>query len=152
MVGFECCDWDGTPPLAGGGYGGGMRGGGRSRGGDPEEAERVREAVRDIMTAQDHLTITQTDSMIVIATQDGRTTRLSPDGKKLKDESTKIERKTKWDADKLVSEISGAGPGRITETYTIDPEKHQLLITVQTEGGRNRPALTRRRVYDADPR
>ena len=40
---------------------------------------------------------------------DGRTTRLSPDGKKIKDENTKIERKTKWDGGKLVSEINGLG-------------------------------------------
>jgi hypothetical protein len=137
----------------GGGFGGGMRGGGgggRSRG-NPEDAARMREAMHDEMTAADHLTITQTESMVVITTQDGRTTRLSPDGKKVKDENTKIERKTKWDADKLVSEIDGLGPGKITETYSVDPEKHQLTVTVHTEGGRNRPARTLRRVYDASP-
>ena len=137
----------------GGGFGGGMRGGGggggRSRG-NPEDVARMRDALHDVMTAADHLTITQTESMLVITTQDGRTTRLSPDGKKVKDDNTKIERKTKWDAGKLVSEIDGLGPGKITETYSVDPEKHQLAITVQTEGGRNRPARTLHRVYDAD--
>jgi hypothetical protein len=135
-----------------GGFGGGMRGGGgegRSRG-NAEDAARMRDALHDVMTPADHLTITQTESMIVITTEDGRTTRLSPDGKKIKDENTKIERKTKWDAGRLVSEIDGLGPGKITETYSVDPETHQLTMTVQTEGGRNRPARTLHRVYDAD--
>ncbi len=122
-------------------------GGGR---GNPEDMARMREALHDVMTPADHLTITQTDSMILLTAQDGRTTRLSPDGKKVKDDNTKIERKTKWDAGKLVSEIDGLGPGKITETYAVDPEKHQLTMTVQTAASHNRPARTMRRVYDAD--
>jgi hypothetical protein len=140
----------------GGGFGGGMRGGrgggGGMRGGNPEDAARMRNALHDIMTAPDHLTITRTESMIVITAQDGRTTRLSADGKKTKNENTKVERKTKWDGDKLVSEIDGLGPAKITETYTVDPEKHQLSVTVQTAASHNRPAMTLHRVYDADPR
>ena len=137
----------------GGGFGGGMRGGGGGGGGsrgNAEDAARMREALRDVLAAADHLTITQTESMIVLTTDEGHTTRLSPDGKKVKDENTKIERKTKWDAGKLVSEIDGLGPGKITETYSVDPEKHQLMVTVQTEKNRNRPARTMHRVYDAD--
>src|SRR5207249_8182464 len=86
-------------------------------------------------TPSNHLTITQTESMVVITAADGRTTRLSPDGKKIKDDNTKIERKTKWDGGKLVSEISGAGPGKMTQTFLVDPETHKLRITVQMEGG-----------------
>ena len=70
-----------------------------------------------------------------------------PDGKKIKDESTKIERKTKWDGGKLVSEINGAGPGKITETYEVDPEHHQLIVTVAVDA-RQKP-ITQHRVYDA---
>ena len=139
-----------------GGMGGGMRGGGMGRGGmgggamNPEDAQRMRDALRDIMAASPHLTIVQTESqMILITTGEGRVTRLSTDGKKIKDDSTKIERKTKWDAGKLVSEITGAGPGKITESYAIDPEHHQLVVTVATD----KPvARTERRVYDSDPR
>jgi hypothetical protein len=136
----------------GGGFGGGMRGGGGRTGGSSEDVARVREALRDEMTPADHLTITQTDSMIVITAQDGRTTRLSADGKKVKDENTKVERKTKWDAGRLVSEIDGLGRGKITETYSIDPEKHQLTMIVHSEKSGNRPAMTMHRVYDADAR
>jgi hypothetical protein len=145
---------------AGGGMGrrgGGMRGGGMGRGGmgraeSPEDAQRLRDAMRDIMNAPDRLTIVQTESMIVITTGDGRVTRLAPDGKKIKDENTKIDRKTKWDGGKLVSEVSGVGPGKITETYAIEPEHHQLLVNVAMENSRMPQPRTEHRVYDADAR
>ena len=76
------------------------------------------------------MTIVQTESMIVITARDGRTTRLSPDGKKIKDESTNIERKTRWEEGKLVSEISGTA-GRATETYSVNPTQHELLVVVR---------------------
>src|SRR5262245_4622532 len=73
--------------------------------------------------------------MIVLTSSDGRTTRLSPDGKKVKDENTSIERRTKWDGGKLVSEITGLRRGKITQTYSVDPDSHQLRIVTQMEGG-----------------
>lgn len=142
----------------GGGFGGGGfgRGGGMGRGGDagrgnPEEMMRLRDAMRDITNPSDHLIITQTDSMVVVTGADGRTTRLSPDGKKIKDENTKSERKTKWDGGKLVSEINGLGRGKMTQTFAVDPESKQLRITVVMEGGGGSPR-TITHVYDADAR
>jgi hypothetical protein len=87
--------------------------------------------------------------MVIVTDAKGRTTRLSLDGKKIKDDSTGIERKTKWDGAKLVTEISGAGPGTITQTYQIDPEHHQLTITVQPPAKTGAP-MPRRFVYDTD--
>jgi hypothetical protein len=134
----------------GGGFGRGGGGGfGRGDGGvrsDPEQSARMRDAMRDIINPPAHLIIVQTETMIIVTGPDGRTTRLSPDGKKVKDESTKTERKTKWDGMKLVSEISGLGPRKITETYSVDPERRQLHVDVQVE---QRPD-TIHRVYDAD--
>lgn len=142
--------------TGGGGRGGGMRGGGRGgRGaarGNQDEMARMRDAMRDVMTASKRLTITQTDVMVLITSAEGRTTRLSPTNKKIKDESTGIERKSWWEGAQLVSEIAGLGPGKITETYAIDPA-HQLQVTVQMEGGRGQQrATTMHRVYDADAR
>ena len=134
----------------------GRRGGGMGRGGmgggaaNPEDVQRLRDAMREIMDAPAHLTIVQTEAqMVVITTGDGLVTRFSPDGKKVKDENTRIERKAKWDGSKLVVEISGAVPKKMTETYEVDPEPHQLIITLATDG---KPPVTRRRVYDADAR
>jgi len=138
-----------------GGFGGGRRGGGFGGGGrgadgsNPEEIARMREALRVILQPGDHLTITQSDSMILVTDQDGYTTRLSADGKKIKDENTKIERKTHWEAGKLISDINGAGRGKITQTFSIDPDAHQLRIAIETEGGRDNQKRTFTHVYDA---
>ncbi|HZT77707.1 MAG TPA: hypothetical protein VFA27_13730 [Vicinamibacterales bacterium] len=132
--------------FGGGGYGG--RGGGQPQM-DPETAQRLRDAMRDFTNPPEQITITQTDSMVVITNADGRTTRLSPDGKKIKDENTGIERKTKWDTGKLVSEISGPNGLKVTQTYALNPELHQLRLTTQIEGGRGGQARTFSTVYDA---
>ena len=158
----------GGGPGGGGGRGGGRRGGfgggfggapngGVGNNGDREAAVRLRDAISDIMNPPDHLVIVQTDTMVVMTGPDGRTTRLLPDGKKIKDDNTGIERRTKWDGDRLVCEISGAGPGKITQTYSVDPEGHQLRIAIDTENGRGRagqgaPGLPAPHVYNADAR
>jgi len=139
-----------------GGYGGGGGhhggyGGGRSSdrdGGRGEDIARRAEAIRQIMTGADRLTISTTDSMVIVTDSQGRTTRLSLDGKKIKDDSTGIERKTKWDGATLVSEINGAGSGSITQTYQVDPEHHQLTITLQPPQKNGAPPA-RHFVYDA---
>jgi hypothetical protein len=138
----------------GGGFGGGFGGGGRSGGaqGGPsrEDMARMRDAMRELTEAPDHLVITETPSIVVITGDDGRTTRLSPDGKKIKDDNTGIERKTKWDGSRLVVEISGLGSGKATETFAVEPDTHRLRVTVQMEGGRSGKARTITHVYDAD--
>jgi hypothetical protein len=140
----------------GGGYGGGYgRGGGMGRGGgapqmSPDEVARMRDALRDVTNPSDHLVITQTDSMVVLTGADGHTTRLSPDGKKVKDDNTKVERKTKWDGGKLVTEISGLGSGKMTQTLAVDQEHKQLRLSVVMEGGRSGQPRTLTQVYDAD--
>ena len=144
-----------------GGGGGGRRGGfgrgggGYGGGGQPPDREamvRARDAMRDVLNPPDHLVISQTESMIVITGADGRTTRLSPDGKKIKDENTSIERKTKWDGGKLVVEMTGLGSGKITQTYGSDPEHRQLRVTALVEGRGGQSPRTITHVYDADTR
>ena len=157
-------DGGGGRHRGGGGGGGGFggsgfgRGGGMGRGGapaaqvNPEEMMRMREAMREVTDPSDHLTIIQSDSMIVVTGADGRTTRLAPDGKKIKDDNTKVERKTRWDGGKLVSEISGLGRGKMTQSFAVDPESKQLRIAVVMEGGRSGEPRTITQVYDADAR
>jgi hypothetical protein len=133
----------------GGEFGRGRSGGGFSGGrGASSEQRRRTEAVRAIMETPERLTITRTESLVIITAGDGRTTRLSLDGKKIKDDSTGIERKTKWDGSKLVTDITGAGPGKITETYTIDQEHDRLNVTVQTENSKGPNGGGVHRVYD----
>jgi hypothetical protein len=129
-----------------GGSGGGFSGGGR--GASSDEQRRRTEAVRAIMEAPERLTITRTESLVIVTTGEGRTTRLSPDGKKIKDDSTGIERKSRWDGNNLVTEITGAGPGKITETYTVDQEHGRLNVALQAENSRAPNAGVVHRVYD----
>ena len=152
----------GTRRGGGGGGGGGFRGrGGRGgRGGgrgddgqgrgavDPEQSARQREALRDITDAPSHLTIVQTDNMIIVTTAEGRTTRVAPDNRKIKDESTGVERKSRWEGGKLISEISGLPRAKFTETYAIDPEHGQLIVTLRADG--RQQAVAMKRVYDHD--
>jgi hypothetical protein len=135
--------------FGGGHGGGGGAGGGRSggRGGDTDAA-RTREEMRALLTGADHLTIVATSDMVIVTTREGVVTRLATDGKKVKDEGTKIERKTRWDGDHLVSDVSG--PFKLTETYAVDPE-HRLIITIDLPKQQNREARTVVRVYDPDP-
>lgn len=96
------------------------------------------------------MTIVQTESMIIITARDGRTTRLSPDGKKIKDESTNVERKTRWEDGKLVSEIGGTN-GRATETYSVNPTQHELLVIVRLESsGSDENVRMLHRLYTLD--
>jgi Spy/CpxP family protein refolding chaperone len=140
----------------GGGFGGGGFGRGGGGGGGftqtPEQreaAQRMRDAMRQELQAPDHILIVSSETTIIITTPDGHTTRLAPDGKKIKDESTGVERKTKWDAGKLVSEVNGLGRGKITETYSIDSEAKQLRVKLDIDGPQK---ASQTRVYDLDPK
>lgn len=149
----------GGPPGGGGGFGGGRGGGGRGGfgggrggpGGRGEEMQRRLAAMRDLMTPPERMTIVTTDSMVIITTADGRTIRLATDGSKVKDESTGLERRTHWDRDHLVTEISGLQGGKLTETYAVNPETHQLTVTMEGTGGRGREAQPRHHVFDRQP-
>jgi hypothetical protein len=108
-------------------------------------------ALRDILDPPDRLTITATEAMVIVTSGDGRTTRYSLDGKKIKDESTNMDRKSKWDAGKLTSEVTGSGP-KLTEIYSVDPEHHELLVIVKVEGeGRDERSRVVHRLYTAQP-
>ena len=68
----------------GGGYGGGRYGGGSGGGSTTsnEDRQRMRDAMREIMNPPERLTITQTESMVLITSADGHVDRLSPNGQR----------------------------------------------------------------------
>jgi hypothetical protein len=127
------------------------RGGARGAGGvgtrDPEEVRRRMQAMRDLMAPPEQMTITRTGSLIVITAGDGRTTRLSADGKKFKDESTGLDRKTTWENGNLVTEITGSA-GKMIETYAVDAERSQLVVTLRFDNSRQPNGRVVRHVYD----
>lgn len=157
----------GFGPPGGGGRGGGGFGRGGGRGGpgggmNREEMERRMNAIRDVVQPAERLTITATASMVIVTAGDGRTTRLAPDNSKIKEVASGIERKTRWEGDRLVTEISGLGRGKATETYAVDPDTHRLVVLFEMSGanagddrkddergpGPRMPQVPRRRVYD----
>ena len=140
----------GRPGGRGGFAGGAGRGGGRG-GGDREQMARRLEALRDILRPAARLTISHTATMVIVVTEDGTTTRLVPDHSRVKDESTGVERRTRWQEARLTTALTGMGPGRITETYAIDPATMQLVVTLELPPRRNSDEKTGRllrRVYD----
>jgi hypothetical protein len=135
-----------------GGFGGRGGGGPGNRPESREATQRMRDAMRDVMEPSERLTITETPTTIVITGADGRTTRLSPDGKKVKDENTNVERKTKWEGGRLVSEINGLGRAKMTQTFSVEPETGRLRVIVQVDGAPSAQPRTITHVYDADLR
>ena len=109
----------------------------------------MRDAMRQELQAPDHMTVVLSGTTVIITTPDGHTTRLATGGSKVKDDSTGVERKTKWDKSNLVSEVSGLGRGKITETYSVDGEPKQLHVKLDIDGPRK---TTQTRVYDLDPK
>lgn len=147
-------DGGGRRRGGGGGFGGGFGRGGGFGGQQPsveqrEAAQRMRDALRAELQAPDRMTIVASGTTVIITTPDGHTTRFATDGSKIKDESTGIDRRTKWDAGKLVSEVNGLGRGKIIETYAVDGEPKQLRVKLEIDGPRK---TTQTRVYDLDPR
>ena len=140
---------DGGGRRGGGGFGGGVgrQGFGNQQPQNQEAMQRLRDALRQELQAPDHMTIVSSATTVIITTPDGHTTRLATDGSKIKDESTGVERKTKWDRGKLVSEVSGLGRGKITETYSVDVDAKQLSVKLEIDGPRK---TTETRVYDLD--
>jgi hypothetical protein len=115
-----------------------------------DRTERLRETLRDLTTPPPRLTIVQTPTIVIVTTGEGRTTRLAPNGKKIKDDNTGIERSTKWMADALVSEIAGLGSGKITQSFSVDPADHRLRVSVtlpSRQSGFDPPTVTH--VYEA---
>ncbi len=141
-------------PRGGGGRAGVGRGraGGMGRRGDPQAAARLRDAMRELTNPADRLTIVETESMVIITSSEGHTMRLAPGGSKVKDEHTNVERRTRWESGKLVSEISGLGPGKMTQTFALDADGRHLRITLLMEGGRDTQPRTVTHVYDANLR
>jgi hypothetical protein len=118
---------------------------------DPAAAARQQQQLTNLTTAPQRLTIVQNDSVIVITTDDGRTMRLAPTGKSIKEPNGRGERKTKWDSGKLVTEMTGPNGNTITERYWLETAANQLHEQMMLPGGRGGAPITLNRFYITDP-
>jgi hypothetical protein len=122
-------------PAAGGGGGGGF-GGGRGRGGggfgggggggrSPEDMERARAVMEVAMRAPQRLTIVRTEADVILTDEEGRTTRLTPDGKK--NETTisgqEVEMSAKWSGSALHVERKFKGEVKVVDEISLAPDQ-----------------------------
>ncbi len=154
-----------------GGFGGGRGGGGRGRGGpggggrgddrpDPEEMAAMRaamqSAIEDLMRAPRRMTIVVTNEAEVVLTYgDGRVVRLIPDDQEhagIAGNAMEVKRRTTWQDEQLVTqiELQARGKFEIHQTYHVEPERQQLVVTSRFEGDRfdNDEDRTFQRVYE----
>ena len=170
---------DGVGGRGGGGFGGGFGGGGRGGGGrggggrggpggggrggdrpDPEEMAAMREAmqsaIEDLMRAPRRMTIVVNDEADVVLTYgDGRVVRLIPDDQEhagIAGNAMEVKRRTTWQGDQLVTqiELQARMKFELHQTYHVDPEWQQLVVTSRFEGDRfdNDEDRTFQRVYE----
>jgi len=143
--------------FGGMGRGGGMGGGGirGSQGGQLSTDDRLKieELADEVRDPSPSLTITQTNATVAVTDSQARTRTFRTNGKKDKQqlEAVTVNSKTKWDGPKLVTEYDLPGSRKLTYTYSLMPNTHQLLIEETLEGGRSgsgkNPTVIKR-VYD----
>jgi hypothetical protein len=150
----------GRPPRGGGGGMGGFGGGGR-RGGFPggeggnarsrEDIERMRAVMEVALRAPGKLTIVRSEAVLVVTDEDGRSVRLTLDGKKNKStvDGLEVETSSKWDDGVLRVERKFKGDMKAVDELSLPTDPRILVMTTKVEGGGTRGrALTLKRVYD----
>jgi hypothetical protein len=161
----------GTGPLGGGGspVGGGPGGAGVAGFNTPpsrEQVETMTLAMDEVLHPADELLITQAGVSIEVVQDGDRVLRLYADGRKNKG-ATGVDKKTRWEGDKLVTESKVAASFgtavKVTETWAVvdqDPPPTsadgagaavesggRLAITTRLEGGPFEKAVLIRRLY-----
>jgi hypothetical protein len=151
-----------------GGMGGGFRGRGEGEGGErgggemppsgmSEKArQRMRETMRLAMDAGPVLSISQTDStVLLVRPQRGDTTLLHANGLPIKDQPPQgmdgagaIETSSVWESGEFFVTRAVDGGGKITEIYYRQPDDPHLYVVVRVQGGPIRRKIEFRRVYD----
>jgi len=136
--------------------GGGYGGGGAQR---PQESNddrlRALELADEVRNPSTKLTITQMEDTLSIIDERGRTHAFRTNGKKDSQQldSVKVDSKTKWEGDHLVTEFDLGNGRKLRYTYSLLEDPKQLLITAVFDNGQkqgNAPP-TIKRVYDAAP-
>lgn len=98
------------------------------------------------------ITIEQNDSTLTIRDNQGLPQLLYLDGRKFEEPTGGAEPKqtvAKWKDGKLTVERKLGGIGMIRETFTLDPDKHRLVVDAKLTSPDLGKTLEIRRVYDA---
>lgn len=105
-----------------------------------------------IMKPAPVITIEQNDSVLTISDNQGVPQLFYLDGRKFEEKTGGAEPKlttAKWKDGKLTIERKLGGIGTIRETFTLDSEKHRLVVDAKLTSPDLGKTLEIRRVYDA---
>lgn len=127
-----------------GGHGGGRGGGG---GGRPSGSDGGQESSRGRLMPPSEVTVTQLEPDIVFVEPEGHIRTLHPDGHKYPNEADGTEVKTHWDGARLLVETTTSRGSKLTETWSLSPDRKQLTVVRNMESP-SRPAVSVRTVYD----
>jgi len=126
----------------GGGHGPGRHGGAGSGSGQSAQMDEVRDLLLD---APSWFTVTQNGERIVLTANDGRVRTLTANGRKEQINGRDV--RTRWDSDRLVSEIS-LSDAQITQSYERVTNAARLIVTTTMDMSGQIVAV--RRVYDGN--
>ena len=114
-------------------------------GGGQADAEKMHAQLEEVLVdAPARFTLTQDDQKIVLTEADGEVRTLPTNNRKVNVDGRDV--RTKWENDRLVSEIT-VGNARVIETYERSPNATQLIVTARVDVRGQRVSV--RRVYDA---
>jgi hypothetical protein len=114
---------------------------------------RMRQTMHLAFDAPQTLTISETDSTVMLAPDSLNGLLLHSNGHKLKQKvegGGDIETKARWHESALVVERSVSGGGKVVEEYRRSQDGKQLYVIVDFTGMRGR-SIEFRRVYDPAP-
>ncbi|HEX4348253.1 MAG TPA: hypothetical protein VHZ73_11820 [Vicinamibacterales bacterium] len=150
----------GAGGLGGGGFGrGGAGGGGFGRGsasqGNTDDRVRTLELTDEVRHPSATLTVTAKADTVTVVDANNHTRLFHTTGKKDAQqlEAVKVDTKTTWNGDRLVTEYDLGNDRKLRYTYSLADNPRQLLVDVTLQNGKN--AATARDaikyVYDAAP-
>ena len=116
----------------------------------------IQSAMEDLMRAPRRMTIVVDDGAEVVLTYgDGRVVRLIPDDQEhagIAGNAMEVTRRTTWHDEQLATqiELQARRKFEIHQTYHVDPERQQLVVTSRFEGDRfdNDEDRTFQRIYE----
>ena len=146
--------------FGGGGFGGGGFGRGGSGGfgrgqaarGNTDDRVKTLELTDEVRNPPESLTITQEGDTVTVVDASHHTRVFHTTGKKDTQqlEAVKVDTKTTWDGDRLVTEYDLGNSRKLRYTYSITDDPRQLLVEVVLENGKKEAARANavKYVYD----
>jgi hypothetical protein len=101
-----------------------------------EQMLEMRAVLREMTDAPEILNVVAGVDAVSFTSNDGTVRKFTIDGKKEKIDigTAKIDATSKWDAGRLVQEIS-VGSLKLERTFQVTEEGHQMIVAVTVQGG-----------------